>query len=274
MSPLSWTSFPSPTLSHPSRLSPSTGFGFPASYSQFPPATYFTNGNVYVGLPLWSAGKESVRNVGDLGSIPGLGRYPGEGKGYPLQYSGPENSMDCIVQGVAKSQTWLSDFHFQCMFQCYSLKLSQPLLPLCPKLCSLCLHNSESFKISSLNHTTSLPRAEKRTEWLHGNPLGLPGLGHPSDSCFSCPSCWMVWKSSAVAFRETIYSPVDDFCLISLSHACCQNVYKTPTAGIPFRDNTWGCVLKGLTHRSCCVHFCSTSRSVNNMISFEEIEKE
>ena len=44
--------------------------------------------------------------------IPGLGRSPGEGKGYPLQYSGLENSMDCIVHGVAKSQTWLSDFHF------------------------------------------------------------------------------------------------------------------------------------------------------------------
>ena len=43
--------------------------------------------------------------MGDLGSIPGLGRSPGEGKGYPLQYFGLENSMDYIVQGVAKSQT-------------------------------------------------------------------------------------------------------------------------------------------------------------------------
>ena len=43
--------------------------------------------------------------------IPGLGRSCGEGKGYPLQYSGLENSMDCIVHGVSKSQTWLSDFH-------------------------------------------------------------------------------------------------------------------------------------------------------------------
>ena len=45
-----------------------------------------------------------------LGSIPGLGRFPGEGKDYPLQYSGLENSMDCIVYGVAKSQTRLSNF--------------------------------------------------------------------------------------------------------------------------------------------------------------------
>ena len=43
--------------------------------------------------------------------IPGSGRSAGEGKGYPLQYSDLENSMDCIVHGVAKSGTWLSDFH-------------------------------------------------------------------------------------------------------------------------------------------------------------------
>ena len=53
---------------------------------------------VFLGFPCGSAGKESSCSVGDLGSIPGLGRSPGEGKGYPLQYSGLENSMDCIVQ--------------------------------------------------------------------------------------------------------------------------------------------------------------------------------
>jgi len=57
--------------------------------------------------------KKSTCNEGDLGSIPGLGRSPGEGKGYLLQYSDLENSMDCIVHGVAKSRTRLSDFHFQ-----------------------------------------------------------------------------------------------------------------------------------------------------------------
>ena len=65
-----------------------------------------------MGFPGGSAGKESARNAGDLGVIPGLGIFPGEGKGYPLQYSGKENSMDCIVHGVAKSQTRLSYFHF------------------------------------------------------------------------------------------------------------------------------------------------------------------
>ena len=63
-------------------------------------------------LPDSSVGKESACNVGNLGSIAGLGRSPGEGKDYQLQYSGLENSMDYIVHGVAKSQTRLSDFHF------------------------------------------------------------------------------------------------------------------------------------------------------------------
>ena len=61
----------------------------------------------HLGFPCGSAFKESACNAGDLGSIPGLGRSPREGKGYPLQYSGLENSMDCIVHGFAES-----DFHF------------------------------------------------------------------------------------------------------------------------------------------------------------------
>ena len=65
-----------------------------------------------MGFPCGSAGQESAYSVGNLGSIPGLGRSPEEGKGHPLQYSGLENSMDCIDHGVAKSRTQLSDFHF------------------------------------------------------------------------------------------------------------------------------------------------------------------
>ena len=73
------------------------------------------------GFPCSSAGKESACSVGDLGAIPGLGRYPGEGKGYPLQYSGLENSMDCIVHGVAKNRTQLSDFHALVAQSCLTL---------------------------------------------------------------------------------------------------------------------------------------------------------
>ena len=65
------------------------------------------------GSPDGSVGKESTCHAGDPGWISGSGRSPGEGKGYPLQYSGLENSMDCIM-GVSNSWTWLSDFHKKC----------------------------------------------------------------------------------------------------------------------------------------------------------------
>ena len=62
------------------------------------------------GLPRWHSGKESACQAGDVGLILGLGGSPGEGNGYPLQYSCLENSMDrgtwqAIIHGVAKSQT-------------------------------------------------------------------------------------------------------------------------------------------------------------------------
>ena len=57
------------------------------------------------GFPPGSALKESACNAGDLGSIPGLGRSPGEGKGYSPKYSGLENSMNCVVHGGANSWT-------------------------------------------------------------------------------------------------------------------------------------------------------------------------
>ena len=72
----------------------------------------------WISVPCGSAGKESAHNVGNWGSVPGLGRSPGEGKGYWLQCSGLENSTDCIVNGVAKSQTRLSDFSFTQSCQC------------------------------------------------------------------------------------------------------------------------------------------------------------
>ena len=66
---------------------------------------------VFLCFPCGLAGKGSACKAGDLALIPWSGRSPGEGKGYPLQYSGLENSMDCIVHGVAKSQKQLGDFH-------------------------------------------------------------------------------------------------------------------------------------------------------------------
>ena len=91
---------------------------------------------VFLGFLCGSAGKESTCNVGDPGSIPGLGRYPGEGNGYPLQYFSLENSMNYIVHGVAKSQKRLSNFHFHfssvaqsCLICCDPMNHSMPGLP-------------------------------------------------------------------------------------------------------------------------------------------------
>ena len=83
--------------------------------------------SVYMGFPGGSEVKASASNVGDLGSIPGLGRSPGEGNGNPLQYSCLKNPMDkgawwATVHGVAKTQTRLSnltfDFQYCISFQC------------------------------------------------------------------------------------------------------------------------------------------------------------
>ena len=70
-----------------------------------------------MGFPNSSVGKESACNVGDPGLMTESGRSAGERINYPLQYSGLENSMDCIVYGVTKSQTWRSDFLFHFHFQ-------------------------------------------------------------------------------------------------------------------------------------------------------------
>ena len=77
----------------------------------------------FLGFPCGSAGKESTCNSGDPSSIPESGRPTEEGISCPLQYSGLENSTDCIVHGVAKSQTQLRDFHFFTFFCSYFLDL-------------------------------------------------------------------------------------------------------------------------------------------------------
>ena len=102
---------------------------------------------VFLGFPGGSVGKESAYNVGDLGLIPGLGKSPGEGKGYPLQYSGLENSMECIVHRVAKSRTLRSNFHFLKIYLA-ALGLSCSMWDLVPlpgiEPWALCIRSMES----------------------------------------------------------------------------------------------------------------------------------
>ena len=113
------SSFPSgpifPVLQGERNLDPITCSRFLDLEQSLPTFNWFTMPPQ--GFPCGSAGKESTCNVGDLGLIPGLGRSPGEGKGDPLQYSGLENSIDCIVYGVTKSWTQLATF--TCLHRVY-----------------------------------------------------------------------------------------------------------------------------------------------------------
>ena len=88
-----------------------TNFKLIGQFSDFVAVHTYQCACLYLmGFPCGSAGKESSCNAGNLGSIPGLGRFPEEGKGYPLQYSGLETSLDCIVHRVTKHWTQLSNF--------------------------------------------------------------------------------------------------------------------------------------------------------------------
>ena len=93
-----------------------------------------------LGLLSGSAGKESICNGRDLGSIPGLGRSSGEGKGSPLPYPGLENSLGCIVHGVTKSQVRLSLFFSyaylcECVLSCFRFSCIQLFVTLWSVAC-------------------------------------------------------------------------------------------------------------------------------------------
>ena len=120
---------------------------------------------VCTGFPCGSAGKESTCNAGDLGSIPGLERSPGEEKGYPLQYSGLENSTDCIVHMVAKSGTRPINFHS--LTWAKALHLPRSLVPYNrPQLCPTGWIRSSAF------HPCGFPQ---------GARTGLKSLLYPAD---------------------------------------------------------------------------------------------
>ena len=109
------------------------------------------------GFPRGSLGKESAWNLGDLGLIPGLGRSPGEGKGYPCQHSGLENSVDHIVHEAIKSQTQLIDVHFHISLV-YILELMKSVWPpswsfLVIEQCLACIKHSFSVAVVLLLYT-------------------------------------------------------------------------------------------------------------------------
>ena len=106
--------------------------------------------------------------MGDLGSIPGLGRYPGEGNGYPLQYSGLENSMNrgtwqAIVHGAAKSQTQLSDSHFTSLGLSVQTESWQRLTEFCQEN-TLILTNTLFEQHKQRFYTWASPDAQHRNQ--------------------------------------------------------------------------------------------------------------
>ena len=101
-----------------------------------------------------SVGKESACNAGDPGLISGSERSPGEGNSYPLQYSGGENSMECIVHEVTKIRTRLSDFH------------SQPFVTT-GKTTALTIRTFVS-NVSAFQHTKFIMAFLSRSKQLHG----------------------------------------------------------------------------------------------------------
>ena len=137
-----------PSLIHGLGRSSGEGIGYPFQYS-------------WTSL-VAELVKEPARNVGGLGLIPGLGRSSEEGKGYPVQYSGLENSMDYIVHRVAKSRTWLSDFHFLNMYS-----------------------ESRNSKINNNEFLVAL----SKTSWLHGIISGL-SIVFCCCVCLFLVSCW------------------------------------------------------------------------------------
>ena len=99
-----------------------------------------------MGFSCGSAGKQFTCNVGDLGSIHRLGRSPGKGKHYPLQYSGLENSKDCRVFGVAKSWTRLSNFQRELCQWNKSDRESQILYCILSLICGIKTNANENIQ--------------------------------------------------------------------------------------------------------------------------------
>ena len=151
---------------------------------------------VSLGFPGGSAGKESACNVGDLGSVPRLGRSSGEGNSYPLQYSGLENSVYYTVHGVAKSQTQLSGFHFMLHWRQWT-NLAKFLKSFVSFLSCVCVSHVWLFVTPWTSACQTLLSMEfSRQKYWNGLPCPPPGdlpdpgikPGSPALQAYSLPA--------------------------------------------------------------------------------------
>ena len=167
------------------------------------------------GLPSGTDGKECTCNVGDLGLIPGLGRYPAEGNGYPLQYSGLENSMDrrtwqATAHGDKKSQTWLRDFHL--FVDCKITLQSDLCLPV------YFMGNAPGLSDALIFHTWSTEMKSQR--W--------------AKVCFRLPVC----QITASVTAHIIWSFTNPVYLSGFPMHTARGVLK-PAGAILQRSNCW-----------------------------------
>ena len=138
---------------------------------------------VFLGFPGGSAGKEPTCNVGDLGLIFGLGRSPGGGNSYPLQYSGLENSIDCIVHGIAESDTTERISLEGSYSLAYLGKLGfllETRIGIGIFVSSLTVATQDTFQKSLRSAPFSLPPFRLQRSWVHVLPLSI--LGFPPHS--------------------------------------------------------------------------------------------
>ena len=172
----------------------------PTDFEEFCFHSHLVQTTFKLGFPCGSAGKESACNAGDLGLIPGLGRYPREGKGYPLQYSGLENSMDCIMHGVAKSQIRLSHFHFTFKFLLRFL-----LWPTCYlEMCFLISMYSGIFQVTFWKKKKKLLISSLIQCLRPDTALFLSNLLN----CVLCPRMWPVLVNVPCESENNVYSAV------------------------------------------------------------------
>ena len=163
------------------------------------------------GFPGGSEGKESACSVGELGSISGLGRSPGEGNDYPLQYSGLENSMDCIVQGVAKSQTRLSDFlfHFSLTGSGYHKSIQRvPDLKATPGLEEACAEQQSGRRsgpgCSASAHDLAGTTEPEEPSWGWETAFMFPNLSRQLGMWCGETEMWITTPAKVDALRRVI----------------------------------------------------------------------
>ena len=127
------------------------------------------------GFPDSSVGKESTCSVGDLGSMPGLERSPGEGNSYPLQYFGLENSTGCINHRVEKSRTRLSDFYFTHVYLYFQMDIH-----IWASQVALVVKNPPA-NAGDTRDKGSFPGLGRSPGEGNGDPLQYSCLGNPMD---------------------------------------------------------------------------------------------